>query len=269
MCVCLCSLFIVTIKRERQKKTELCYYAFFQLGHLVILFCPLSLLFFSFFSFFRCVILAAFCFVAAAASKNILFILCVCTVAAVLCVPAPSTVPHWLFPSFTYFSFYFFFFSFFVLINLRLFMFSICLQKLFVYFIRQPPPLLATFCLPLPLPLPLSLSISLAWNALFSALNSITKRCCCCFLLYPAKSNFFDYNLPKKRREWMNEGKQRKEIRKSATTKLNVKFNSPHLNEAKKRGEVRRVGQLQLPLLLPPALPSSLSLTLLLLFLSL
>lgn len=62
---------------------------------------------------------------------------------------------------------------------------------------------------------------------------------------------------------------QEKKYEKSATTKLNVKFNSPHLNEAKKRGEMRRVGQLQLPLLLPPALPSSLSLTLFLLFLSL
>lgn len=62
---------------------------------------------------------------------------------------------------------------------------------------------------------------------------------------------------------------QEKKYEKSATTKLNVKFNSPHFNEAKKRGEMRRVGQLQLPLLLPPALPSSLCLTLLLLFLSL
>lgn len=51
---------------------------------------------------------------------------------------------------------------------------------------------------------------------------------------------------------------QEKKYEKSATTKLNVKFNSPHLNEAKKRGEMRRVGQLQPPLLLPPALPSSL-----------
>lgn len=155
-------------------------------------------------------------------------------------------------------------FPFFVLINLRLFMFSICLQKLFVYFIRQPPPLLPTFCLHP------SLSISLVWSALFSALNSITKRCCCCcFVLYPAKSNFFDYNLPKKKEnEWMK-ANQEKKYEKSATTKLNVKFNSPHFNEAKKRDETRRVGQLQLPLLLPPALPSSLSLTLLLLFLSL
>lgn len=212
MCVCLCSLFIVTIKRERQKKTELCYYAFFQLGHLVILFCPLSLLFFSFFSFFRCVILAAFCFVAAAASKNILFILCVCTVAAVPCVPAPSTVPHWLFPSFTYFSFYFFFFSFFVLINLRLFMFSICLQKLFVYFIRQPPPLLPTFCLPLPLPLPLSLSpsLSLLCEARFSALSIQLQNVVVVVVSFSIQQNQISLTIicPKKKR--MNEWRQTK-----------------------------------------------------------
>lgn len=49
---------------------------------------------------------------------------------------------------------------------------------------------------------------------------------------------------------------QEKKYEKSATTNLNVKFNSPHLNEAKKRGETRRVGQLQLPLLLPPSCSS-------------
>lgn len=42
----------------------------------------------------------------------------------------------------------------------------------------------------------------------------------------------------------MNARKPRKEIRKSATTKLNVKFNSPHFNEGKgdkrRRGEARR-----------------------------
>lgn len=109
-----------------------------------------------FYFFFSCVILAAFCF----ASKNILFILCVCAlwllfVPLPLCPCLPATVPHWLFPSFIYFSFSFLFF---LLINLRLFMFSICLQKLFVYFIRQPPPLLATFSIPLPHSLPLYLS---------------------------------------------------------------------------------------------------------------
>lgn len=39
----------------------------------------------------------------------------------------------------------------------------------------------------------------------------------------------------------MNARKPRKEIRKSATTKLNVKFNSPHFNEGK--GDKRRQGE--------------------------
>lgn len=106
MGVCLCSLFIVTIKR---KKLNFVIMHFSSSAIWLFCFVLFRCYSFLFFFFFRCVILAAFCFVAAAASKNILFILCVCTVAAVLCVPAPSTVPHWLFPSFTYFSFYFYF----------------------------------------------------------------------------------------------------------------------------------------------------------------